>query len=128
MEGSKRGGRVLVTEDNPLHMKIFKLNLAAWSMSVSEATNGEEGLRLARAEHPDLILADIGLPKLDGWDMIRQLKADPLTREIPVIVVSARPQSEPIVQEMLPQIVAYVAKPFDPEALTRLVVDTLPVR
>ncbi len=128
MEGSKRGGRVLVTEDNPLHMKIFKLNLAAWSISVSEATNGEEGLRLARAEHPDLILDDIGLPKLDGWDMIRQLKADPLTREIPVIVVSARPQSEPIVQEMLPQIVAYVAKPFDPEALTRLVVDTLPVR
>jgi CheY-like chemotaxis protein len=125
MQGSKRGGRVLVTEDNPLHMKIFKLNLTVWSILVYEATNGEDGLRLAHVEHPDLILADIGLPRLDGCGMIRALRADPQTADIPIMVVSARPQSDPDVQSILPLVEAFIPKPFDPEQLARQVAERL---
>jgi len=95
MRGGERGGRVLVTEDNPLHMKIFKLNLTFSGFSVLEAENGERGLELARSERPDLILVDLSLPKIDGWEMIGRMKDDVATRDIPVIVVSARrPQDE----------------------------------
>ena len=122
MQGPKRGGKVLVTEDNPLHMKIFKLNLAAVGFDVAEAVNGAEGLRLAREVRPDVILADLTLPKVDGAEMIRSLKADPATADIPVIVVSARMGDQ---QALSSYIVAYVLKPFDPEALTELVVQTI---
>jgi len=122
MQGPKRGGKVLVTEDNPLHMKIFKLNLAVVGCDVTEAANGAEGLRLARECRPDLILADLTLPKLDGAEMIRALAADTATRDIPIIVVSARNHDE---EALRPMVAAFVRKPFDPEALTQLVVQTI---
>ena len=122
MQESKRGGKVLVTEDNPLHMKIFKLNLAVVGCDVTEAANGAEGLRLARECQPDLILADLTLPKLDGAEMIRALAADAATRDIPIIVVSARNHDEEVLR---PMVAAFVRKPFDPEALTQLVVQTI---
>lgn len=125
MQGPKRGGKVLVTEDNPLHMKIFKLNLAAVGFDVAEAVNGAEGLRLAHEVRPDVILADLTLPKVDGAEMIRSLKADPATADIPVIVVSARMGDQ---QALAAYVVAYVLKPFDPEALTELVVQTISAR
>jgi CheY-like chemotaxis protein len=111
---------VLVTEDNPLHMKIFKLNLAFKGFHVLEAENGERGLALARSGHPDLILVDLSLPKFDGWQMISQLKEDPLTRRIPIIVVSARQPMNEREAALRLMVAAYVSKPFDPEALMEL--------
>ena len=111
---------VLVTEDNPLHMKIFKLNLAFKGFHVLEAENGERGLTLARTAHPDLILVDLSLPKLDGWGLIRQLQDDPNTANIPVIVISARQPADEREAAHGLRITAYVTKPFDPEALMEL--------
>jgi CheY-like chemotaxis protein len=125
MQGPKRGGTVLVTEDNPLHMKIFKLNLTFSGFSVLEAENGEKGLELARAERPDLILVDLSLPKIDGWEMIRRMKEDEATRQIPIIVVSARRPQDEAARAALLQVSAYVSKPFDPEALMALVQRTI---
>ena len=125
MQGATHGGKVLVTEDNPLHMKIFKLNLTFSGFSVLEAENGEKGLELARAEAPDLILVDLSLPKLDGWEMIQRMKEDDATRDIPIIVVSARRPQDEAARAALLQIAAYVSKPFDPEALMALVRQTI---
>lgn len=125
MQQSKSGGKVLVTEDNPLHMKIFKLNLTFSGYTVVEAENGEKGLQLACQEHPDLILVDLSLPKIDGWEMIMRMKDDEATRDIPVIVVSARRPQDEAARAALAQIAAYIPKPFDPEALMSLVRQTI---
>jgi len=112
---------ILVTEDNPLHMKIFVLNLTFKGYRVLEAENGLKGLDLAKRELPDLLLVDLTLPKMEGWEMIRQMKAAPETGEIPVIVVSARrPQDEEHEARAL-RINHYVSKPFNPEHLMDLV-------
>ena len=112
---------ILVTEDNPLHMKIFVLNLTFKGYRVLEAENGLKGLELAKREIPDLILVDLTLPKMEGWEMIRQMKTSQGTGEIPVIVVSARrPQDEEQEARAL-RIDHYVSKPFNPEHLMDLV-------
>jgi two-component system, cell cycle response regulator DivK len=121
----KSAGKVLVTEDNPLHMRIFKLNLTFSGFTVVEAENGEKGVELAMREQPDLILVDLSLPKIDGWEMIQRIKADDATKDIPIIVVSARRPQDEAARAALAQIVAYIPKPFDPEALMALVQQTV---
>lgn len=112
---------VLVTEDNPLHMRIFVLNLHYKGYRVLEAENGLKGLELARRELPDLVLADLTLPRMEGWEMIRQLRNAPETDDIPVIVVSARrPQDEEHEARAL-RINHYVSKPFNVDHLMDLV-------
>lgn len=112
---------ILVTEDNPLHMKIFVLNLTFKGYRVLEAENGLKGLEIAKRELPDLILVDLTLPKMEGWEMIRQIKSGAGTDDIPVIVVSARrPQDEEHEARAL-RIDHYVSKPFNPEHLMDLV-------
>jgi CheY-like chemotaxis protein len=116
---------ILVTEDNPLHMKIFVLNLTFKGYRVLEAENGLKGLEMAKKAVPDLMLVDLTLPKLEGWEMVRRVKADPATEHIPVIVVSARrPQDEEHEAREL-KISHYVSKPFNPEHLMDLVDQTV---
>ena len=125
MHEPRGGGKVLVTEDNPLHMKIFTLNLTYSGFSVIEAQNGEKGLELAHRERPDLILVDLSLPKIDGWEMIRRMQEDDVTKDIPIIVVSARRPQDEAARAAMAQVAAYIAKPFDPEALMALVQQTI---
>jgi DNA-binding response OmpR family regulator len=125
MHEPRGGGKVLVTEDNPLHMKIFALNLTYSGFSVIEAQNGERGLELAHRERPDLILVDLSLPKIDGWEMIRRMQEDNATKDIPIIVVSARRPQDEAARAAMAQVAAYIAKPFDPEALMALVQQTI---
>ncbi len=128
MQEPKSAGKVLVTEDNPLHMRIFKLNLTFSGFTVVEAENGEKGVELAMREQPDLILVDLSLPKIDGWEMIRRIKADGVTKDIPIIVVSARRPQDEAARAAMAQIAAYIPKPFDPEALMALVQKTISAR
>lgn len=125
MQQSRRGATILVTEDNPLHMKIFKLNLTFGGFTVLEAENGEKGLELARRERPDLILVDLSLPKLDGWEMISRIKEDVETKDIPIIVVSARRPQDEASRAAMQYVSAYIPKPLDPEALMTLVQETI---
>ena len=125
MHEPRGGGKVLVTEDNPLHMKIFALNLTYSGFSVIEAQHGEKGLELAHREHPDLILVDLSLPKIDGWEMIRRMQDDEVTRDIPIIVVSARRPQDEAARAAMARVAAYISKPFDPEALMALVQQTI---
>jgi two-component system cell cycle response regulator DivK len=84
-----RQGRVLVVEDDALSLKLMKDVLEANGYQVEQATNGVDGLALARQQVPDLIVMDIGLPAMDGVAVTRSLKADPAVRSVPVLAVTA---------------------------------------
>ena len=90
------GKSVLIVEDNPLNMKLFAAMAAAQGCHVLQATDGHRGLDLAHQEHPDLIIMDVQLPGISGLDVTQMLKADPTTRDIPIIVTTAYQYDEEI--------------------------------
>ncbi|HVL54366.1 MAG TPA: response regulator, partial [Vitreimonas sp.] len=83
-----RGARVLIIEDDPSSVRLLQAYLAESGYEVSVAPNGEIGLDMAQADPPAAILLDILLPRIDGWEVLRRLKSDPLVRDIPVVIVT----------------------------------------
>ncbi len=83
------GARILVIEDNSTNMMLLVYLLRAFGHEAIEAVDGEQGLDLARSERPDLVLCDLELPLLDGYGVVRALRADPATRGLTVIAASA---------------------------------------
>jgi two-component system cell cycle response regulator DivK len=81
--------KILVVEDDPDNRRIVEKVLAVDGYTVVEAVDGIEALSKAQAERPDLILMDLALPNMDGWEATRRLKADPLTSRIPVVALTA---------------------------------------
>ncbi len=81
--------KILVVEDNEMNRDMLTRRLRRKGFEVSEAVDGAQGVAAARAEAPELILMDMSLPVMDGWEASRQLKADPLTRAIPLIALTA---------------------------------------
>ena len=81
--------RILLVEDNEMNRDMLARRLARKGYEVAVAVDGEEGVALARASLPDLILMDMSLPVLDGWEATRQIKADEATRGTPVIALTA---------------------------------------
>jgi two-component system, cell cycle response regulator DivK len=82
--------KILLVEDNEMNRDMLSRRLQRRGYDVITAENGEQGLSLARLESPDLILMDITLPEMDGWEAARQLKTDESTRHIPIIALTAR--------------------------------------
>ena len=116
---------VLVIDDERSIRMLCRVNLAASGIDVLEASNGREGLELARTARPDLVLLDVMMPEIDGWAVARQLAADERTREIPVVFLTAR--AEPADRRLGEQLggVGYLVKPFDPVAIGDFVEDVL---
>ena len=85
--------RVLLVEDNEMNRDMLSRRLARRGYEVIFAVDGQQGLNLARSERPDIILMDMSLPVLDGWEATRRVKADPATRHIPVIGLTAHSMS-----------------------------------
>ncbi|HEU5249893.1 MAG TPA: response regulator [Thermoanaerobaculia bacterium] len=81
--------KILLVEDNEMNRDMLSRRLVRSGYEVVIAVHGEEGVALARTTSPDLVLMDMSLPVLDGWEATRRLKADPATREIPVISLTA---------------------------------------
>lgn len=81
--------RILYVEDNDDNIYMLRRRLERHGFEVVVARDGAEGVEAARRERPDLVLMDLGLPVLDGWEATRRLKADPATRGIPIIALSA---------------------------------------
>jgi CheY-like chemotaxis protein len=80
---------IMVVEDNELSRDALSRRLARRGYRIVLAVDGEQAIQLGRSEQPDLILMDLGLPRVDGWEATRRLKADPMTQRIPIIVLSA---------------------------------------
>lgn len=111
--------RILLIEDDPDIQKMVQLSLKyQGGHQVSVASGGAEGLAKAEAESPDLILLDVMMPEMDGYETCRRLKAQPGTRHIPVIFLSARAQHSEIQKGKDLGAIGYLVKPFDPMALS----------
>jgi CheY-like chemotaxis protein len=85
--------KILLVEDNEMNRDMLARRLARRGYQVVVALDGAEGLQLAEAETPDLILMDMSLPVVDGWEATRQLKAQPATQAIPIIALTAHAMS-----------------------------------
>ena len=81
--------RILIVEDNELNRDVLSRRLAARGYEVLQAAHGRECLSLAETKHPDLILMDLGMPEIDGWECTRRLKMRPATAAIPIIALTA---------------------------------------
>jgi two-component system cell cycle response regulator DivK len=109
--------RILVVEDHEENRRIMRDLLTAAGYEMIEALTGEEGIALAERERPDLILMDIQLPGLDGYEATRRIKANPALRAIPIIAVTSYALSGDDVKALEAGCDAYVTKPFSPRAL-----------
>jgi two-component system cell cycle response regulator DivK len=117
--------RILVVEDHEDNRQILRDLLGSAGYEMIEAGNGEAGVAAAAAEHPDLILMDIQLPVLDGYEATRQIKAQPDLRAIPIIVVTSYALSGDEEKARTAGCDAYVAKPYSPRALLARIRDFL---
>lgn len=105
--------RVLIVEDNPQSLELITELVQAEGHAVITAMNGNEALAIARAQFPDLILMDIQLPGVDGLTVTQRLKAEPGTKEIPVIGISAHALRDDVQRAIEAGCVAYLPKPLD---------------
>jgi two-component system, cell cycle response regulator DivK len=112
---------ILVVEDQEDNRRILRDLLTSAGFELIEGTTGEEGIRLAESRRPDLILMDIQMPVLDGYEATRRIKATTELRHIPIIVVTSYALSGDDVKAQAAGADAYVAKPFSPrELLTKI--------
>jgi two-component system cell cycle response regulator DivK len=109
--------RILMVEDTEDNRQILRDLFAGTDYALIEATDGAAGLSMAQAHKPDLILMDIQLPVLDGYEVTRRIKADPALRHIPVIAVTSYALSGDEAKARAAGCDAYIAKPFSPRLL-----------
>ena len=118
--------RILVVEDQEDNRQIVRDLLTANDYEMTEAENGEEALAAVAKDRPDLILMDIQLPVIDGYEASRRIKANPALQHIPIIAVTSYALSGDDVKAFAAGCNAYVAKPFSPRALLAKVREYLP--
>lgn len=109
--------RILVVEDSPTALYVVADMLAKDGYEVVKATDGEEALRLAAEEQPNLILLDVILPKLNGYQVCRRIKAAPETQRIPVVMITSKSKSTDRNWGLEQGADGYIVKPVDPDAL-----------
>ena len=113
--------RVLLVDDDPVILKLLQVNFEMEDYAVITAGDGEEGLQRAREEHPDIVLLDIMMPKMNGLEVASALKGDPGTADIPIILLSAKAQGTDLQAGQDTGADEYITKPFDPlELLERV--------
>jgi DNA-binding response OmpR family regulator len=115
-EGQMR--KVVCVEDEPEMIDLMRLILSRKGFEVIGANGGVEGLKTIRAEKPDLVLLDLMMPEMDGWQVYQQLKADASTADIPVIVVTAKAQNiDKVLGLHIAKVDDYIPKPFSLQEL-----------
>ncbi|MDX6448318.1 MAG: hypothetical protein QOG29_1185 [Gaiellaceae bacterium] len=117
--------RVLVIDDEAPIRLLCRVNLEAEGMEVLEAPDGPKGLEQARAAEPDVILLDVMMPGLDGWQVAEQLLEDDKTSSIPIVFLTARAEFRDRARGLDLGGIDYVTKPFNPLELAPLVEDML---
>jgi CheY-like chemotaxis protein len=114
---AERAATILLVEDNEDNRIVYSTILRYAGHRVLEATDGEAGVALARSERPDLILMDVSIPLLDGWEATRILKADPETRHIPIVALTAHALEEDRAKAREVGCDGYIAKPAEPRVV-----------
>jgi DNA-binding response OmpR family regulator len=105
---------VLVVDDDPVILKLLEVNFEMEGFEVVRAADGAEGLERARAVLPDIVVLDVMMPRMTGYEVAKALREDDETAHIPIIFVTARAQSSDVERGMELGVDDYVTKPFDP--------------
>jgi DNA-binding response OmpR family regulator len=117
--------RVLVIDDDPVILKLLEVNFEMEGFAVLTAVDGQGGLEAARAEHPDVVVSDVMMPRMNGLELAAALKAGDDTSAIPVLLLSAKAQVSDVRDGLASGADDYVTKPFEPldlvERVQRLV-------
>ena len=103
---------ILVADDDPDILSIVSMSLETQGYTVHKATNGREAVDVARERHPDLVLLDMMMPELSGYEAIGELKADPATRDIVIVGLSAKAMASDMERATEAGIDGYITKPF----------------
>ncbi len=119
---------ILIVDDNPANRDIFEARLAAHGYEIYTANDGDEALTLAREKHPDLILLDVMMPKLDGIEVCRRLKGDTSLPFMPIILVTAKTDPKDVVAGLEAGADEYLTKPVDQAALVARVKSMLRIK
>jgi DNA-binding response OmpR family regulator len=112
--------KVLVIDDEPDVLMLCRVNLELAGHEVLEASNGQMGLELALSEHPDAVVLDLMLPKLDGISVLESLATEEQTRDLPVILLTAKTQREDRRAAWRAGCTEYLTKPFSPVDLVKI--------
>jgi DNA-binding response OmpR family regulator len=110
--------KILIAEDEPDIRDLVAFTLRFAGYEVVTGTNGEEAVQIAQKEYPDLILLDVRMPKMTGYDACKEIKADPKLKDVPVVFLSAKGQEAEIRDGMDAGAEDYLLKPFAPDQLT----------
>ena len=108
---------ILIVEDETDLLEVMQFNLSREGYRILTSTAGDDGLQLARKRAPDLVILDLMLPGMDGIEVCRRLRADPITQSIPVIIVTAKAEESDVVLGLGVGADDYVLKPFSPKEL-----------
>ncbi|MBI2951086.1 sigma-54-dependent Fis family transcriptional regulator [bacterium] len=127
---NERAARVLLVDDLPDNLKVLRQALEPEGYRILVASGGEAALKIARNARPDLILLDVLMPDMDGFETCRRLKQDPVMRDIPVLFITARAETESVVEGFRAGGIDYIVKPFQAEEVlarvqTHLQIDRL---
>ena len=113
--------RVLLVDDDPVIVRLLQVNFRLEGFEVQTASRGDEALATAREWGPDVVVLDVMMPGVDGWEVCERMTQDPDIRDVPVVFLSARAQDEDRERGYALGVVEYVTKPFDPAALVDIV-------
>lgn len=113
--------RILVVDDEPGVLEIVRINLEWEGYQVLEAQDGMEGLKAARQSHPDLVILDVMMPGLNGWQVLQAIEADPNLAGTPVIMLTVVEDDLSMIQGLEMGAVEYICKPFNPVELVQAV-------
>jgi len=108
------GKKILVVDDEKHIVRLVQVNLERAGYEVITAYDGDEALKKVKEERPDLIVLDVMMPKMDGFEVMKHLKADPTTRDIPVIMLTAKAQDTDVFKGWQSGVDCYLTKPFNP--------------
>jgi len=111
--------KILIAEDNPVNRELLRELLEMRGHTVDEACNGEEALRMIEQTRPDLVLLDIGMPVLDGFEVIRKIRAKPGFAAMPVVAVTAYAMQGDREKILSSKFDGYLSKPVDSKSLTQ---------
>jgi DNA-binding response OmpR family regulator len=112
---------VLVVDDDPVILKLLEVNFDMEGFTVLVARDGDEGIEIARSQRPDLVVSDIMMPKRSGLELVVELKSDPSTSDIPIILLSAKAQNADVRAGIDAGADDYITKPFEPLELVERV-------
>lgn len=124
-QADRSGWSILIIEDDPFSLELYADLFEASGYTVVPAVNGEEGLAAARREQPDIIICDVKLPKLGGCEVVRDLKTDPVLRQIPIIAVTALDSAGDRDRLLAAGFDGYIAKPIVAETFTSQIISFL---